>query len=58
MIDMDLSDNSKYAWANAIPEGLEEVLTEKAESTKVMLNGMLYIVRDGKMFNVLGTEVK
>ena len=58
MIDMDLSDNSKYAWANAIPEGLEEVLSEKAESRKVMLNGMLYIVRDGKMYNVLGTEMK
>ena len=58
MIDMDLSDNSKYAWANAIPEGLEDVLSEKAESRKVMLNGMLYIVRDGKMYNVLGTEMK
>jgi hypothetical protein len=58
MIDMDLSDNSKYAWANAIPEGLEEVQSEKAESRKIMLNGMLYIVRDGKMYNVLGTEMK
>ncbi len=58
MIDMDLSDNSKYAWSTDIPEGLEEVLSEKAESRKIMLNGMLYIVRDGKMYNVLGTEMK
>ena len=58
MIDMDLSDNSKYAWSTDIPEGLEEVQSEKAESRKIMLNGMLYIVRDGKMYNVLGTEMK
>ena len=58
MIDMDLTDNSKYAWSTDIPEGLENVTTDKAQSTKVMINGMLYIVRDGKMYNVLGTEMK
>ena len=58
MIDLDLSDNSKYAWSTDIPEGLENVTTDKAQSTKVMINGMLYIVRDGKMYNVLGTEMK
>lgn len=41
-----------------IPEGLEEIRSNKAESTKVMIDGMLYIVRDGKMFNVLGAEVR
>ena len=58
MIDMDLSDNSKYAWSTDIPEGLEEVLSEKAESRKVMINGTLYIVRDGKLFNVTGAQVR
>lgn len=58
MIDLDLSDNSKYAWQKAIPEGLDEVQSEKAACTKVMLNGKLYIIRDGKMYNALGTEVK
>ena len=58
MIDLDLSDNSKYAWQKAIPEGLDEVQGDKAESRKVMIDGMLYIVRDGKMYNVLGAEVK
>jgi len=58
MIDMDLSDNSKYAWANAIPEGLDEVLSEKAACTKVMLNGKLYIIRDGKYYTVLGQPVR
>ena len=58
MIDLDLSDNSKYAWQKAIPEGLDEVQGDKAESRKVMIDGMLYIVRDGKMYNVLGTEIR
>ena len=44
--------------AVAVTEGLEDVQSEKAESRKIMLNGMLYIVRDGKMYNVLGTEMK
>ena len=42
----------------AVAEGIEDVQSEKAESRKIMLNGMLYIVRDGKMYNVLGTEMK
>jgi hypothetical protein len=57
-IELDLSDNGKYAWQKAIPEGLDEVLSDKAAGTKVMLNGKLYIIRDDKMYNVLGTEVK
>ena len=38
-------------------EGIENiVLTEKAQ--KVMVDGILYIVRDGKMYNVQGTQVR
>lgn len=38
-------------------QGIENVtLTEKAN--KVMVDGVLYIVRDGKMFNVQGTQVR
>lgn len=38
-------------------EGIENVtLTEKA--TKVMVDGVLYIVRDNKLFNVQGTQVR
>ncbi len=58
MIDLDLTDNSKYAWSTDIPEGLDEVQSDKAACTKVMLNGKLYIIRDGKMYNALGAEVK
>jgi hypothetical protein len=38
-------------------EGIENVtLTEQAQ--KVMVDGVLYIVRDGKMFDVRGTQVR
>ena len=39
------------------PEGIENVvLTEKAQ--KVVVDGVLYIIRDNKMFNVQGTQVR
>ena len=40
-----------------VPQGIENVvLTEKAN--KVMVDGVLYIVRDGKMFDVRGAQVR
>ncbi len=39
------------------PQGIENVvLTEKAN--KVMVDGVMYIVRDGKMFDVRGAQVR
>ena len=39
------------------PEGIENiVLTEKAQ--KVVVDGVIYIVRDNKMFNLQGTQVR
>ena len=38
-------------------EGIEEVvLTENVQ--KVMVDGVLYIVRDNKMYNVQGVQVR
>ena len=38
-------------------QGIENIqLTEKAR--KVMVDGVVYIVRDGKMYNALGTQVR
>lgn len=59
--ELDLSNASNYAWMeNApepLPEGIEHiVLTEKAQ--KVIMDGMIYIVRDGKLFNLTGAQVK
>ena len=50
---LDLS--SGFAWS--APQGIENVvLTEKAQ--KVMVDGVLYIIRDNKMFNVQGAQVR
>ena len=59
--ELDLSNASNYAWVeNApepLPEGIENiVLTEKAQ--KVIVDGMVYIVRDGKLFNLTGAQVR
>ena len=59
--ELDLRDAAKYAWMeNApepFPEGIENiVLTEKAK--KVVVDGVIYIVRDGKLFNLTGAQVK
>jgi hypothetical protein len=38
-------------------QGIENiVLTEKTQ--KVVVDGVVYIIRDNKLFNVLGTQVK
>ena len=40
-----------------VPQGIENVtLTDKAH--KVMIDGVMYIVRDGKMFDVRGAQVR
>ena len=53
---LDLSDAETYRW-QARAQGIENItLTEKAQ--KVVVDGVLYIVRDNKMFNVQGTQVR
>ena len=53
---LDLSDSETYRW-QARAQGIENItLTEKAQ--KVVVDGVLYIVRDNKMFNVQGTQVR
>ena len=54
---LDLSDSDVYRWKAREEQGIENVvLTEKAQ--KVVVDGVLYIVRDNKMFNVQGTQVR
>ena len=54
LIELDFSD---AAWKATNPEGIENiVLTEKAQ--KVIMDGMIYIVRDGKLFNLTGAQVR
>ena len=54
-IDMDLS-GEEYVW-KANYQGIENiVLTEKAQ--KVVVDGAIYIIRDNKMFNIHGAQVR
>jgi hypothetical protein len=58
-VELDYSDPEVYVWkANWVaPSGVEDiVLTEKAQ--KVVVDGVLYIVRDNKLFNVGGAQVR
>lgn len=58
-IELDYSDANTYVWKTdwVAPSGVEDiVLTESAQ--KVMVEGVLYIVRDNKLFNVQGTQIR
>ncbi len=63
--ELDLRDAAKYAWLeNApepLPEGIENIVNEKmqkCENVKIIKDGMVYIVRDGKLFNMTGAQVR
>jgi hypothetical protein len=40
------------------PTGVEKVQSDKVQSTKVLINGQLYIMRDGKTYTATGEQVK
>lgn len=40
------------------PQGVENVQKDKVQCTKIFRDGQVVIVRDGKEFNVLGTEIR
>ena len=39
-------------------QGIENIQVEGDQPQKIMMDGILYIVRDGKIYNALGAEVK
>jgi len=39
-------------------QGIDQVPSDKVQSTKVIRNGMLFIERNGKIYNAQGAEVK
>ena len=59
--DLDLTNADSYAWLeNApepLPEGLENIAQTK-KAHKIVVNGMIYIVRDEKLYNLTGVQVK
>ena len=54
-IELDLSGEN-YGWKANVESIENVVLTEKAQ--KVVVDGVMYIIRDNKMFNVQGTQVR
>ena len=45
--------------AEVDPQGIEDIVaTEKDKTRKVLIDGVLYIIRDGRIYNVQGAEVK
>jgi hypothetical protein len=40
------------------PTGVEQVQGDKVQGTKVLRNGILYILRNGKVFNAQGARVE
>ena len=39
-------------------EGIEDIQPDQVPNIKVMIDGVIYILRDGKIYNILGTEVR
>jgi hypothetical protein len=60
LIELDLSDPEVYVWTDAwvAPEaGVEDVVLT-VEAKKVVVDGVLYIVRDNKLYNLQGAQVR
>jgi len=56
IVYLELTDEEGYSWTSPV-EGIENVvLTEKAQ--KVVVDGVIYIIRDNKMYNIQGTQVR
>lgn len=47
----------KITPANA-PTGIEEIIPTVEGTQKIMLNGQIFIIRDGKVFNATGAQVR
>ena len=56
-VNCDFSDPAMYKWTIENQQGIENVvLTEKAQ--KVVVDGVIYIIRNNKMFNLQGAQVR
>ena len=59
--ELDLSDAQKYAWKENMPDvsSINNLTTKtNAKVVKMIRNGKVLIVRGGKTYNVIGTEVR
>jgi hypothetical protein len=57
VVTLDFSYAAAYKWTLSEAQGIENiVLTEEVQ--KVVVDGVIYIVRDNKMFNIHGAQVR
>ncbi len=56
--NMAVSIHGYFTDEEAPETGVEEILSNSNNAQKVLIDGQIYIVRDGKTFNVLGAEVR
>ena len=56
--DEGLGTNAGSSQSSEISEGIDNVQWNNVPCTKVIDNGVLYILRDGKIYNILGTLVR
>lgn len=60
-LDLNAGTNSGYSLRISrrdMPEGIEDVQREEIQSTKVIINDHLYILRAGHMYDAQGKQVK
>jgi hypothetical protein len=61
---VDLARGTTTAYAvrisgkRGMPTGINDIVTEKDNTRKVISNGVMYIVREGKVYDAQGREVK
>ena len=59
IIMLDISNPSYYKWdVPAIGTGIEDVLSDQVQCTKVIRNGQIFILRGDKTYTLQGQEVK
>ncbi len=57
-VNHDFSDADKYRWTPEVT-GIENIVVEKAAvAKKVIVDGQLFIMHEGRLINVLGAQVK
>jgi hypothetical protein len=58
--ELDLSDANMYAWVSGAPEpsSIKNVTVSATKTVKVVRNGKILILKNGKTYNALGAEVK
>ena len=56
--DLTSAETSKVRFTTLHGQGIDEVLSDQVQSTKVIRNGQVVVVKGDKVFNLLGQEIQ